>query len=274
MLRQGPWLGRRSWPTRRRLKSPVRSLLFLFIAGVACAQIVPQTAQLQAGQSQQFTVAWPTPPSGPAVWSMPFGGVGTLTQSGLYTAPATVSKAGFIIIQVSAPGTTQTYSASVNIAKPAVVPATWVYQEIPTGGMDTMLTGSGFYVQLRCTPVSRTIHLWLSGALLYEGKPDLTGGAYYLATGKRLAGININLENCNTGAFCADVRVDYQTTDVTCGGSPVATLWRLKCSHKTATADCTGLELWTLSLVDGTHLGPVVTVPATAAQIASTVWVP
>jgi hypothetical protein len=52
-------------------------------------EVIPATVNLYAGQSQQFSAAGAC--GGGIAWSMPSGAQGTLTASGLYTAPASIA---------------------------------------------------------------------------------------------------------------------------------------------------------------------------------------
>ena len=94
-----------------------------------------------------------------------------------------------------------------------------VYQEVPVGSVDTKMAGTGYVLTLKCAPVSRTIHLWLNGALLYEVIPEDPSGAYSV-NGRRLIAKNFNLSDPRNGTCgngpCAQFRVDYQTKDSGC----------------------------------------------------------
>ena len=86
--------------------------------------VVPAVVSLSAGQSQQFTVA----PRGACVsevtWSMNAGAPGTLTSSGLYTAPASIAAQSTVtVIATSIADPTTTGSAFVTLLPPASSPA-------------------------------------------------------------------------------------------------------------------------------------------------------
>jgi uncharacterized protein YjdB len=58
--------------------------------------IQPASANLQAGQTQQFTASVTDPDGNPVsgavfVWMMSTGALGTVDANGLYTAPATLT---------------------------------------------------------------------------------------------------------------------------------------------------------------------------------------
>jgi hypothetical protein len=115
-------------------------------------------------------------------------------------------------------------SAFVAAAQPQTAPAppgpdVAVYQEIPAGSVDTKMAGTGYVLTLKCTPVSRTIHLWLNGALLYEMVPEDPLGAYRV-DGRKLIARNFNLSDPRNGTCgngpCTQFRVDYQTKDSGC----------------------------------------------------------
>src|SRR5437899_44380 len=114
-------------------------------------------------------------------------------------------------------------SAFVAAAQPPAAVASGgdvaVYQEIPVGSVDTKMAGTGYVLTLKCAPVSRTIHLWLNGALLYEMVPEDPLGAYRV-DGRKLIARNFNLSDprngtCGSGP-CTQFRVDYMTKDPGC----------------------------------------------------------
>ena len=114
----------------------------------------------------------------------------------------------------------------------------WQYQEIPSGGYSIPGTakayGSGYVLTLKCAPISGTIHLWMSGSLLYEGDQyydgtkDPAGNPSGLGF-KQLAAINFDQgfarpagdpnASCGSGP-CRVFRVDYQYTPDDSGSCP------------------------------------------------------
>ncbi len=97
-------------------------------------EAVPAAVSLLASQSQQFAV--PGVCSDGVPWSMPSGGPGTLTTSGLYTAPASITQPQTVTIS----GLTQTNNTTTSTV--TLVPQVW-----PVGGpAGTVVTiyGQGF----------------------------------------------------------------------------------------------------------------------------------
>jgi RHS repeat-associated protein len=78
--------------------------------------VTPPAAALYASQSQQFTVIGLCSPS--AAWSMPPGAPGTLTASGLYTAPASIASQQTLTISA----TGQVDGSTIGTATVTLVP--------------------------------------------------------------------------------------------------------------------------------------------------------
>jgi hypothetical protein len=91
--------------------------------------VVPPVSVLYANQTQQFTatLALPPPP-GSVTWSQTLSGVGTLSNTGLYTAPSQVSaQQAVTITATNAANSAQSASVSLLLYPPVsigVVPAT------------------------------------------------------------------------------------------------------------------------------------------------------
>jgi RHS repeat-associated protein len=86
-------------------------------------QIVPATASLSASQSQQFAILGSTPGlcSSPAViWSMPAGLPGTLTASGLYTAPNSIASQQTVTVTATTLGDSSASVSATVTLMPAV----------------------------------------------------------------------------------------------------------------------------------------------------------
>lgn len=186
------------------------------LAPLWAQSITPQAVTLAAGQSQQFTAPWPN-----AQWSTPFSAVGTLSATGLYTAPATITKAGMVIVVAKDPASGASASASVAMGYKAATTAaaSWRYQEIPVGSYPVSKPyGTGFVLTVQCAIAPGTVHLWYSGALYYEGQSFYTGNAWpntpplapnVLAA---LTFAPLDTDPCSTGRPCPAYRVDYQYT--------------------------------------------------------------
>jgi RHS repeat-associated protein len=80
-------------------------------------EVVPATANLYAGQSQQFSALGAC---GAAIaWSMPSGAPGTLSVSGLYTAPSSIATQQTVAITASSQGSGEFTGASIVTLLPA-----------------------------------------------------------------------------------------------------------------------------------------------------------
>jgi hypothetical protein len=84
--------------------------------GVAVA-VAPSSVTLTAGQTQQFTATVTNSSNTAVTWSIAAGGAGTITASGLYTAPPTVAASETVtIVATSAASASATGSAGVSLA--------------------------------------------------------------------------------------------------------------------------------------------------------------
>ncbi len=78
--------------------------------------VSPSTAALTGGQSQQFTATVTNTANQAVTWSLPPGSAGTLSATGLYTAPATIStQQSVTVIAVSQADPTKSASATVTL---------------------------------------------------------------------------------------------------------------------------------------------------------------
>jgi hypothetical protein len=75
---------------------------FYSVGSANAEQIVPPSATLFSGQTQQF--AGINACSTSATWSMPGGSPGTLSAGGLYVAPASIASPQTVVITASGPG--------------------------------------------------------------------------------------------------------------------------------------------------------------------------
>jgi RHS repeat-associated protein len=91
-------------------------------------EVIPAAVSLSASQSQQFTVLGSAPGSctaATAIWSMLSGLPGTLTASGLYTAPASIATQQTVAITGTILGdSTQSISTTVTLVPPVTVSLT------------------------------------------------------------------------------------------------------------------------------------------------------
>ncbi|MGA2084000.1 MAG: DUF2341 domain-containing protein [Terracidiphilus sp.] len=148
--------------------------------------VVPATANLYADQSQQFTA---TGACGAVIaWSMPPGSPGTLTASGLYTAPASIATQQTVAITASSQGSGESTGTAIVTLLPAPLSPTLtlaVTAQPPyvTGTSQTftatLKNGSG-------TPISgEAVTFTVSGANSNTGSSttDSNGVASYTYTG-------------------------------------------------------------------------------------------
>lgn len=236
----------------------MRALLVLFVVPLSAQflTVSPSSVTVAAGQSVQLT-ATIGGVSGPAAvsnfsWRISGAQVGTIDQTGLYTAPAAPAASTVTVLataSIQSPGvkipqllgSVCVISISMSIGTqgttgpqgppgPPGPVQPWKYQEIPAGGYTpsnpppAKAYGTGYILTLKCSPVSGTIHLWMSGMLLYEGESfylgskDPAGSASGLGS-NQIAMINIDQgfqrapgdpnQNCGSAA-CPVFRVDYQ----------------------------------------------------------------
>src|SRR5437588_4155020 len=90
------------------------------MAGGVTVQVSPTSANLSASQAQQFTATVNGTPNAGVTWSMN-SQVGTLSSSGLYTAPATIASSQTVIITAtSVADNTKSASATVTLVPVAV----------------------------------------------------------------------------------------------------------------------------------------------------------
>jgi len=86
----------------------------------------------------------------------------------------------------------------------------------------------------------------------------------------------VALSVCVLGVMVAQTKID--ATQQLKNLAPITTVQRSQCigngpSPTAGTWNCNGLQLYKITLADGTILGPYVAVPATAAQAALMAWV-
>ena len=77
--------------------------------------VTPDSVTLAAGQSQQFAAMVNNASNSAVIWTISPAGVGTITASGLYSAPANITVQTVIITATSVVDTTQSASATVTL---------------------------------------------------------------------------------------------------------------------------------------------------------------
>jgi uncharacterized protein (DUF1800 family) len=130
--------------------------------------ILPVTVSLNLGGTQQFTSA------GATAWTATYGSV---TSTGNYTAPTTMSSAG--TDSVTATGPNGTATATVTLIPPTpVITAVGANGQLPLGIFNTTITGTGFtsasVATLNGTVLGTTFS---SGALTVTGFSGASGEA-------------------------------------------------------------------------------------------------
>ena len=243
----------------------LKYLIFLFAVTTHAQYIMltPANAAIAPGASIQLTatiggISGVASVSG-FFWRV-LGQSGTITQTGLYTAPQ-ISTATVTTIMIGAnilaPGATMSSAVlayanikvdpgivttgppgpqgvagppgAPGIAGPPGPPGTtppWKYGEIPSAAMSTTDPkpyGTGFVVTIACTPVTG-IHLWLNGALLSPGI------SYYVGAtdpNGNPSGLNFNQLGAlnfdlseSCNGVCQQLLVDYQYLPDTSGNCP------------------------------------------------------
>ena len=105
--------------------------------------INPFSAVLYAGQSQQFTAAQLSICSASLTWSQSPTGIGTLTSSGLYTAPSAIStQQTATITATSQVDSTQSASATVTLMPPVAVSVTPASATLSDGSQQQQFTAN------------------------------------------------------------------------------------------------------------------------------------
>ncbi|MDR3414017.1 MAG: DUF2341 domain-containing protein, partial [Formivibrio sp.] len=104
-------------------------------------EISPVTALLYNSQSQQFTASVLNSCSGSVGWSLTSAGVGTLSSSGLYTAPADITtQQAVTITATSQADTTKAASATVTLMPPVALSVTPAAVTLTNGGQQQQFT--------------------------------------------------------------------------------------------------------------------------------------
>jgi hypothetical protein len=107
--------------------------------------VIPGSVNLYDGQSQQFTVMGSVPgtcSSPSVVWSMPSGMPGTLTASGIYTAPNSISSQLTVLITATTLGTSSHSISGAVTLMPAVAVSLTPDSLTLTGGQTQQFTAN------------------------------------------------------------------------------------------------------------------------------------
>jgi Bacterial Ig-like domain (group 2) len=83
--------------------------------------VAPPTPQLTSGQTQQFTATVSNTTNTAVTWSIPSGAAGSISASGLYTAPSSVATQATVVVTATAQAdTSKTATATVTLLADAV----------------------------------------------------------------------------------------------------------------------------------------------------------
>ncbi|MGD0733384.1 MAG: DUF2341 domain-containing protein [Terracidiphilus sp.] len=112
--------------------------------GSEASSLSPESVSLYASQSQQFTLAaLGTCSSGGVSWAISPTGVGSISSSGLYTAPASISSQQTVTVEaMNSGGGSQIGSATVTLFPPISVSVTPTSVTIPDGSQPQQFTAS------------------------------------------------------------------------------------------------------------------------------------
>src|SRR5205085_55114 len=84
--------------------------------------VAPTTVNLYGGQTQQFTTSSTNPASTTATWTLSPGAPGSISTSGLYTAPATVTaQATVTVTATSLADGTKNATATITLYPPVTI---------------------------------------------------------------------------------------------------------------------------------------------------------
>ena len=131
---------------------------FYSLSSLSSVKVVPSVAALFPAQSQQFAASGTC--NADLTWTMPSGAQGTLTSSGLYTAPESIATQQIVTVTATGQNGTAIGSAIVDLL-PSPTPITLAAPVAPpyaTGTAQTFvatLTGPERYPRIGC---DRNVH--------------------------------------------------------------------------------------------------------------------
>ena len=138
------------------------------------AAISPVSVALYGGQSQQFTAPITNScGSSPVIWSMSSGSLGTLTASGLYTAPSTVDAQDVVTVTATSLGATSTATSATITLMPPVSVGITPSTSMLTAGQSQQLTAS----------VSNSSNVSVEWTISPAGTGSITPEGLYTAPG-------------------------------------------------------------------------------------------
>jgi hypothetical protein len=116
----------------------------IFFATTSGVNVKPGTINLSAAKTQQFTASVPSSTNQNVTWSMT-PSVGTISSSGLYTAPATISAAQTITVTATSAADTTKFSSAMVGLVPGSAVANFVSFDTTTKGNWSGLYGADGY---------------------------------------------------------------------------------------------------------------------------------
>ncbi len=105
--------------TATSVADPSKSATATLTLRISTISVTPQAVTLSSGQSQQFTSS-----STSVTWSISPAGVGTVTSTGLYTAPASVASEQTITVTATSVADTSKAASGTVTLKPVIVTVT------------------------------------------------------------------------------------------------------------------------------------------------------
>ncbi len=135
--------------------------------------VAPTTVTLYGGQTQQFTANSTNPTSTTATWTLNSGAPGSISNSGLYTAPATVATATTVTVTATSQANTTVSATATITLSPAVTISVTPTTAALTAGQTQQLTAtvqgtSNVNVTWSLSPVGAGT---ISSAGLYSAPP-------------------------------------------------------------------------------------------------------
>jgi hypothetical protein len=127
--------------------------------------ITPATVALGAGQTQQFQAATQSPADQPVVWSI--AGAGSISTTGLYTAPPSISSNQTVTITAASPvSSAKTATATVTLT-PAATALFIAADNTTRGSWKSVYGGDGFLIAGDSSSTPAYAQVSLTGQLSY-----------------------------------------------------------------------------------------------------------
>ncbi len=182
------------------------------VQGVTSLTVSPSTATLTASQARQFTATVVNASSAAVTWSLN-PSVGSISSTGLYTAPSLISSAQTVTVTVtSGADQTKTANASISLAPAPVVASRLVFLNQPASAVAESPLSPGIQVALEdangniATSMSTPVTITLPGSRGLMGTVTVTpqnGVATFSALAVRSAGTGYQLQAQSTNLASA-----------------------------------------------------------------------